>query len=270
MKHFFFLFLLSTSVLGFAQDDIFSKSGNSLTEGNLTSFKILNLAKFGKDDSQIIVDDNGLRILNYKGTPLLMKKWGEGTVTFNDGKKITYPYMNYDALSDHFIIYFKKLSRDIKGIASEKLPIANLQDENILYLEMFDGKRFLKFIKLNPVLFLNKPKTLFFEYFAENPQKGYIVKSHWKFIKKNQDTNSPLYNETGTFIIRKHSVYYIKNKDGIYEKTRLNKKSILKTLKDKKLKSKLVDYAKKEKLSWSKAEDVQKILAYYFEQLIKN
>ncbi len=269
MKNFILTFLLLLSLQLTAQNDIFSKSGISLKSGNDMGYAMLNKVAFDKNKEQIVVNDQNLYLSNYKGTPMLMKQWSEGIVFFNDGKKIAYPNINYDALSDHFIIYFKNLAKDIKGVASTQLPIASLQDQSVLYLQMFDGNKQRKFIKLNPVLFVRKPKTLFFEYFSNDWQKVYIVKSYWKNVQKNQDVNSPLYNETASMKLMQHSAYYIKNKDGIFEKVRLKKKSILKTLNDKQAEKTLMDFAKRNRLSWSKPQDVQKILAYYFENITR-
>ncbi len=264
MKNYVLTYLLLLSLHVAAQDDIFTRSGISLKSGNYLGYGMLSKVTFGEKSDQIIVNDQNLYLLNYRETPMLMKQWGKGIVLFKDGKKIVYPYMNYDALSDHFIIYFKNLTKDINGKASAKLPIASLQDHNILYLQMFKGKKQLNFIKLNPVLFVRKPKTLFFEYFTNDPQKVYIIKSHWKSAKKNQDANSPLYNETASLKLLKHSAYYIKDRNGIFKKIRLNKKNILKNLKDKQAKKNLKDFAQKNNLSWSKPEDVQKLLAHYY------
>jgi len=265
MKQYFLLGLMMITGLLHAQEDGFT--GVSLftdtVEGNLNSYVLSSI--FGQ--SVVSVDDETLHIKDYKGSPLLLPRWTEADVLFNDGVTQHLPLVNYDALSDQFIVYLKNLEKDIDGVVSKKFPLIALNKKSIISVELSNKNGRKKFVRVNAVRFQKKPKTEFFEYFSSHPKKAYVLKSYYKKIMQNYLNGMPYTASHELYAFRTYTHYYIRNKYKVFVSTGLNKKSILKALDDGKQNKTLKKYIKENKLKMSHPEDVQKLLEYYFDEL---
>ncbi len=223
--------------------------------------------QFGKGNIEI--DDN-LKIKNHVGSPLLLTKWSKAEVLFNDGKLYTIPYVNYNAYDDSFLIYLKGLKSDFKGMASEDFPLVKLTGKNVIAIALTnDEDGTVRFVRVLPNRFAGAPKTSFFEYFSVKPKDALILKSTYKKIKKNHMKGMPYSDSSEDFEFKTFSTYYIKNKDKIFVPVHLSKKAILKAINDPSAVKPLKKYIKAHHLKMGKPQDVQKLLAYYFNELKK-
>jgi hypothetical protein len=267
VKKILLLILVLLSFSGYSQEDNFL--GSSLFY--FSKDGILNISSlentFGKDN--IVIDDQNIKISQYLGSPLLFEEWLEAEVLFDDAKRYRIPYVNYDAIGDHFIIYVKNLSKEVGDIADKKFPIIGLKDESIINISLSDKNGIRNFIKITPEHFNVKPKTVFFEYFSENPGKVYIVKNYYKTITRNKLKDMPYSDTPEEFVFKTYQNYFIKNPDGIFViKSSLGKKKVFRILNDKSNENKLKAFIKKRKLRMSNPVDVQKLLEYYYDELI--
>jgi len=213
----------------------------------------------------ITIDDN-ISVVNHKGSLLLLDKWAEATILFDDGKLYKLPYVNYVATDDFFVIYLKDLSpEEMKGLATPDFPIISLVTDHVIALTLKndeDGEH--KFVKVSDLRFQTKPKTRFFEYFSNQPKDAKVLKSTYKKLKENKMQAIGYTDSHEDYEFITYSSYYIINKDKQFVLTSLSKNAVLKVLNDPDHKKELKKYIKKQKLKMSKPEDVQKFLDYYF------
>ena len=247
-----------------AQEDLFTGSGlfKGDVQGNLNVYSISTPG--GEDD--VDIDYKNIQIRGYKGSPLLLYRWAKAEVLFNDGKFYKIPYVNYDALSDQFVVYLKDFKGEIKGMANDKFPLIALNKKSIVSISLKNENEHKKFIHLTPVRFLEEPKSEFFEYFSEHPKDAYVLKSYYKKITQNRLKAVPYTDSPETYAFKTYIRYYILNKDKTYVSTNLSKKNVLSALGDKAREAELKKYIKKNKLRLSRPEDVQKLLEYYFKE----
>ena len=218
-------------------------------------------------EDEITIDDN-FHIKNHIGSPLLLPKWARAEVLFNDGKLYTIPNVNYDALDDLFVIYLKHYTKEFDDIASKDFPVIALTRQNLIAIALIsDEKKTMRFVKVSPGRFINKPKTEFFEYFSLQPKDAFILKSIYKKIKKNYLKDMAFSDSPDDFEFKTYSIYYIKNKAKLFVPVRLGKKSVLKAINDPGAEKALKKYIKANHLNMRTPQDVQKLLAYYFKEL---
>jgi len=263
MKTILLSFLLLSVNFSFAQydDGLYIKDGENIFYARSYGTHI-NLG----EKNSITVNDKNVEIENHKGSPLLYRKWQKAYALFNDGKMFKFTHANYDALSDHIVVYLQNMKQDIEGLADKKLPLINLLNESLVRIRFKGEKGEHSFIRLSTSDFSEKPKTSFFEYYTTDPDKIYVVKSYTKFIAKSNETiNVAADNNGKPYIFKGLSAYYIKNKNGTFVPARLSRRSVLKLLGDKH-KKELKQYIKTEKLNMSHPEDVQKLLVHYYEK----
>jgi len=221
-------------------------------------------SQFGRN--AISIDDDNISIKNYKGSLLLLNTWSQGVIKFTDGREVRIPYMNYDALNDNFIVYFKNLKEPIDGVATPDLPLAGIKTESVVSIVLqneMDGTK--KFIKASPNRFAEKPKTRYFEFFSDQAKDASVLKSTYKKIKTNHLKGMPYSDSNEDYEFKTYHQYYIKNKNKIFVPVRLNKKGVLKALHDQQNNKVLKKYIKKQHLKMGNPVDVQKFLDYYFQ-----
>ena len=257
--------ILLLSVLHlFAQEDLFSGSGlfRGDIQGNLNVYSI---STPGAEDA-VEIGDKNIHIRGYKGSPFLLYRWAQAEVLFNDGKFYKIPYVNYDALSDQFVVYLKDFKGEVKGLTNKKFPLIALNKESIVSISLKNESEHKKFIRLSPVRFLEKPKSEFFEYFSSHPKNAYILKSYYKKITQNRLKAVPYTDSHETYAFKTYVRYYILNKNKVYVWAKRGKKNILNALGDKAREAELKKYIKQNKLKLTRPEDVQKLLEYYFKE----
>jgi len=266
-KMILFAFLLSFQVVC-SQSDTFSE----VQWFDFSKKGVINISplqnNFGKNN--IVIDDDNIKISGYLGSPLLFDTWVNGTVLFRDGKKYELPNMNYDAVEDHFIVYIKNLDKNIGDIANKDFPLIGLNDDSIIFVSIREDNGFRNFVKILPEHFNMKPKTVFFEYYSDKPEKAYVLKSYFKKIGDNKLKDVPNSNSLEEYAFIKYQKYYIKNKDGLYiSKNSLSKKKIFQILNDRSKEKDLKKFIKNRKLKMSRPKDVQLLLSYYYDTLSK-
>ncbi len=265
MKKILLLLILTLTPGVYAQESLPGDLGAFVTWMKSNSGELMPVS-FGLENIQ--VEDN-IHINNYIGSPLLLPKWVPADVLFNDGKLYRLPDVNYDALDDSFMIYFKDLKKDIPGLVIKEVPILNLKGQNVLKVTLYtnsDGVK--KFVRVSPINFIEKPKQHFFEYFTDRPKNALILKETYKKVETNK-LKGMAYSDSGEdYAIKTYKRYYIKTKDHLFKQVNLSKRGILKALNDSKNEKTLKKYIKKQKIKMNHPKDVQKFLEYYFQTIL--
>lgn len=187
-----------------------------------------------------------------KGNPYLYDTWKEGYYILNDTVVFTYEKMQVD-LEKGLLVLGKEDGKAIL-IRDQNLTdfaISTEDNRGRHYFKRFDASRFEDTARTSH----------FYELVSAMGSTEYVLKEVEKYlfdpnISKGYQTQNNLPNEW-----KSYTYYYIENGDGIYVKTKLNKKSILKVLADQS--SSIKSFVSEEKLSYSKEADVEKIMAYY-------
>ncbi len=227
----------------------------------------LKPVSFGLEN--INIDDN-ITIKNYIGSPLWLPKWVKADVLFNDRKLYHLPHVNYDALDDSFMIYFKDLKKDIPGFVSTEVPILNLKSDNLLTVTLFDKEDGVKkFVRVSYLNFSEKPKQHFFQYFSDKPKNALILKEIYKVVVYNKLKGMPYSDANEDYAIKTYKRFYIKTKGSLFKPASLGKRNILKILNDKSHERDLKKYIKKQGLKMNRPQDVQKFLSYYHKTFVK-
>ena len=265
MKNFLFGIFLLTAVSLSAQEDLFPGNGLYKDEmkGNINAYSLSNTL----GDSPLEIDDENLHIPGYKGSPLLLYEWADAAALFNDGKLVNISLVNYDALSDQFVVYVPDVKEEIEGMLTKKFPLVALDKKNLIAVALKNKDEFKKFVKVSPLRFKNKSKTDFFEYFASAPKDAYVLKSYYKKVGQNRLNAVPYSDSHETYAFKTYTRYFIRNKDKLFVATALGKKNVLRALGDSSQEKALKSYIKKNKLKMSHPEDVQRLLEYYFKEL---
>ena len=264
MKQVFLILSMWISISLTAQENfVYANYINGTNKHELGATSLVS--SFGKEN--IFLDDNIIKINNYKGTPLLLKSWAQAEVLFSDGKLYKMPYVNYDALSDQFVVYLKGNKVKNNELFDKDLPLISLKPEDVVSLTLKNADNYRKFIKVSELHFLNPPKTRFFEYYSDSPEDAFVLRSYLKKIAHNRLSDMPYSDSLEEFVFNYYDQDYIKNNNGMYIPVKLKKKTVFKVLNDPKHEKALKNYIKKHKLKMSKPEDVQKLLEYYYKEL---
>ncbi len=209
-----------------------------------------------------------IKIKNHKGSPMLFSKWQEASIQFIDGKHYTLPFINYDATNDNFIVEVNpELVKEFGNNINPELPLVKFQNSAIVSVLFTDGNR--HFINIPSNHFKNDPHWQFFEYFSQNAGKAYFVVKHTKEAKKTPTKVTYISEVNDDYKYVKTDTYYFKNQQGEFVETSLKKSKILKSINDKAHENQLKKYIKSEHLRLKKPEDVQKLLKYYHQVLLK-
>lgn len=182
---------------------------------------------------------------NIKGSPFAFSDWSSGDITTTNHSSIKYDKIQFD-LEKNQILVFKKGS---------KTPTA-IPNNQIISLKANDSKKIRYFASIKPTELNGITKGKLYELLSN--ANDYLIKETSKYISKSND---PSEEGAKKMIYKKKTVYYIKNKSGKYVETKLNKKHIMKLLKDKE--DDVKAYISKNKLSFNE-NDVPKILKYYY------
>jgi len=168
----------------------------------------------------------------------LQKDWeNRGTIKSLGGKQYTVGFINYELERGTFA----------------------LQDKNSIFL--IDGTKYREIIFNNASFkyFQNSltGESRYYEIIAENDDFT-LVKDNYLDIQQSGNNNNPGYTQNIETVYIKKTRYYIIKGDN-FKSFKLKKSKILELTKDE---TKVASYAKKNKLSFRKTEDLKEIFTY--------
>lgn len=187
------------------------------------------------------------------GTPYLYDTWREGFVVILDSVVSQQEKMQVDLQKGELIL----------GLDEGRGTIIN--DTSVTGFAINKKNNIARhyFVRLNASQFENpESKTQFYEIVSNTGKSNYLIKEVQKYLfdpnkSRGYQTQNNLPDEW-----KSRTSFYVKNKDGIYIKSKLSKKSILNVLADKSEDVKA--FVKAHKLSFNEEYDVVKILDYYY------
>jgi len=198
---------------------------------------------------------NELRI-NYKteniGNPYLYDEWKEGYIVINDSVISPQKKIQIDLQKGELII----------GIGEGRGTI--IDDKSVtgfaIDKEKSKNKRF--YIRLETTQFEDTDQvSKFYEVVSNFEKTNYLIKDVQKYLF--DPNRSRGYQTENSFPMewKSKTYYFVKNNSGLYIKTKLNKKAIIKVLDDKSKEVKA--YVASNKINFKQEHDVVKVLTYY-------
>lgn len=173
-----------------------------------------------------------------KGSPYAFKDWCKCEVVAIDNSISKYDKVQFDIEKNQILIYSN-------GIPST-IPI-----NQIISFSVIDKNTTRQFTTIDKSNFTEEgTESKIYEVFSDN---NYLIKEIVKYVQTSSD-------DSGKMFYKKRTSYFVLNNSGKYKKTKLSKKHLLKTLKDKE--KDVLKYIKENKLSY-KEKDVSEILAFY-------
>lgn len=238
MKNLFY-FLLIFPILLNAQH---CNNGSGDSETSVSSGNIENTEPQAFKSSRSNVASVNYNNSSIKGNPFAFKGWKAGQVSTSDQSQVAYTKIQIDFEKGQVLVG-EDLSETTTIIPSDQIVFIEVNEDNI--------KRFFTTIESSE--FKEDIVSNLFEVFSN--ENKYLVK---KTSKKLYKSNDP--DKSDQMIYKAKSEFYVKDRSGKYVKTKLNKKHLLKIMKDKEREIK--SYIDENKLSY-KVEDVLKIMSYY-------
>ncbi len=186
-----------------------------------------------------------------KGTALLFEVFRLGKIINPDGQESEPLYLNFDTVGK------KVFSRQLRK-PRETHEVKQYSVDHIIIFETLESNE-RTFVRLMPEKFLDKKSypTFYEQLLVENRfflkesvmvfVKGGTVKAAYS-NKDRQDKYLPVY------------LHYLKNKDGLYKKVSLTKKSILSAFDDE-TRAKAAAMAKNKRTKWTSEERVIELLS---------
>lgn len=224
-KLLYFLFIIPLFIN--AQNDC--KDGHSEVSPSDVSGKNVD------GDSQLV--SVSPRNNSIKGSPYAFKDWCKCEVIAIDNSIAKYDKVQFDIERNMLIVYND-------GVSSA-IPINQIK--SFIAKGKNSSRQFSSIDKSN---FIEATEDKLYEIFSNN---NYLIKETIKYIQTSSD-------DSGKKYYKKRTSYYVLNSSGKYTKTKLNKKHLLKALKDKE--KDVLKYIKENKLSY-KEKDVSKIMSFY-------
>lgn len=172
-----------------------------------------------------------------KGSPYAFNDWCKCEVIATDNSIAKYNKVQFNLEKNQLITYNNGIP---SVIPTNKITSFTATDKNSI-------RQFTYIDKSN---FIDSNENKLYEVFST---KNYLIKETTKYVQTSSDDSGKMY-------YKKRTSYYILNSSGKYVKTKLSKKHLLKTLKDKE--KDVLKYIKENKLSY-KEKDVSKILSFY-------
>lgn len=179
-----------------------------------------------------------------KGTPYAFSDWSSGEISTTNQTSIKYDKIQFDLERNQVLVYSEGSQVPTKFPSNE-----------IISLKANDSKSVRNFATIHSDEFEDKKEGKLYEVVSN--KNDLLIKETTKYVSESNDTSN---EGAKKMIYKKRTIYYIKDKSGKYVKTKLNKKHIMKLLKDKEKDVKT--YISKNKLSFNET-DVPKILEYY-------
>lgn len=187
-----------------------------------------------------------------KGNRYLYDSWKEGYYILNDTVLYSHKKMQID------------LEKGLLVIGNDDGTAILIRDKNVTDFAINTkdnlGKHYYTRVPASAFEDTNRTSH-FYEINSNLNETNFLLKEQEKYLfdpnlSKGYQTQNNLPKEW-----KVRTNYYVKNKNGIYVKSKLNKKQLLEVMDDKS--SELKSYTKSKKLSFSDEDDVVKILAYY-------
>ncbi|PHR72170.1 MAG: hypothetical protein COA67_05005 [Lutibacter sp.] len=173
-----------------------------------------------------------------KGSPFAFKDWCKCEVVTLDNSVTNYDKVQFNLEKNQVIVYNNGISTAIPT-------------SQITSFKVTDGNSTRWFTSIDKSNFIDNTENKLYEVFSTG---NYLIKETTKNIQVSSDDSQKMY-------YKKRTSYYVLNKSGKYVKTKLNKKNIMKLLKDKE--SDIKTYISKNKLSFNE-KDIPRILEYYY------
>lgn len=224
-------------------------------------FLIIPTLLIAQDDDTIQNDainrntSNSLRI-NYKteneGNPYLYDEWKEGYLVINDTVISLQKKIQVDLEKGELIV----------GIGEGRGMI--MDDKSITGFAINKEKSVAKhlYVRLEPSQFEDTDRiSHFYEVISNLEKTNYLVKEEQKYLYDPNRSRGYQTENSLPMEWKKRTYYFIKNSNGKYIKTKLNKKAVLKVLGDKNKEVK--SYVASNKINLKKENDVVKLLNYY-------
>lgn len=222
--------------------------GSLLTITSLFSQNGDNLAK--EDRGRVIIVQSN----EIKGKDYIYDEWNKGMLVLNDSVFSVQDYLKYDALKDR--VFIKNMSN-----VSEVIEIS---DKSLTGFSILEKDRNIKhdFVKLQKKYFTGDTEKGFFEVVFNLQNTNYFIKRTTKILfDPNRSEGSQTINNY-PLEYQDKVTYYIKNKDGLYEKVKLNKKEINSVINQHS--NEIDSFVKMNKINYNKESDVMKLVNYYY------
>lgn len=218
-----------------AVPSIFSQNGDNLVK---------------EDRGNIIIKQNS----DIKGKDYLYEEWNKGMLVLNDSIFSRQDYLKYDALKDRVLIKNMSNIEEVIEINDKSLTGFSILEK--------DGNIKHDFVKLQRKYFTGNAENGFYEVVFNLQNTNYFIKRTTKILyDPNRSEGSQTINNY-PLEYRDKQTYYIKNKDGMYEAIRLNKKEINTILNQHP--NEISAYVKRNKVNYNKESDVMKLVNYYY------
>ena len=239
MKNLFFAFLIFPL---FINAQVCHNDGASKTETVNVNNQIDSLEPQAYGSSNLSITSTKFKNTSIKGNPFAFKDWKKGQISTSDQSDIAYNKIQIDFEKGQVLIENEQ-SKIATVIPSEQIVFIEVNEDNI--------KRFFTIIESSE--FKEDIVSNLFEVYSN--EHKYLVKETSKKLYKSNDPD-----KSNQMIYKTKSQYYVKDRSGKYVQTKLNKKHLLKILKDKEKDVK--KYIDENNLTYN-VEDVLKILSYY-------
>ena len=230
MKKIFFIFAL-TSFVGFSQNLPISTDNETLS-----------------GDPMLILTENG----TIEGSKYMLDNWSEGYVILSDSILSHQNNMHFDQMEGALIL------------KSQGKGAFKVKDNNVTGF-LIQGKREYSkhyFAKINRSSFKTPPSTTkYYEVVNNLTKTNFLIKDVQKYVFDPNRSKGVGANNNFPSVYKEKTVYFLKNKDGKYVKTKLNKKAVLKNLSDKS--SELKHFILSNKINFKNEHDVVKLLNHY-------
>lgn len=188
------------------------------------------------------------------GHPYMFDNWKEGYLVINDSVFSYQKNMQFDQEQGELIL---KARVNNQGVI--------ITDEKVTGFSIKNQMKNRNFIKLNSEYFEDFEEfseRKFFEIISNFENTNFLIKDTQKYLFDPNRSKGYVTVNNLPKVYKTKTVYFIKNKNGKYVQTKLNKNKILKILNDKK---DLVNkFIKTNKLKLSEEFDVVKLLNYYY------
>ena len=182
------------------------------------------------------------------GTPYFVNTFLEGEIILRDGSSLTNVLLLYDNYND---ITFILSNNDTLALDKKKVKAFTLKDKN-------RGKTYY-FELLSPEQEKSGKDDLHFFEAAYNGKTGLFISHYKELILANFDPTFYTGSNYDEYV--DNNIYYIKYQQGEMRRIKLNRKSILEALKNKK--SEIKEFVTENSLSFDTEQNVKRIFEFY-------
>ena len=215
---------------------------------------VMTISAQSYDNSGNIGSGSKFAIDNENGNPFLMNDWYEGNLVKNDGTLTDKMFLNYQIV-DGFLT-FLKMDGDQKTFLklndADYKGFMNKDKSNRTYLyTTISGSEFDK----------SKKEDKFYQ-LIDPPTNKIIVENRKTFDDPNAGGWGSTTNTTKRGSYKAESTTYVLNKEGKFEKVKLNNSGIQRVFKDKK--NEIKAFMKQKNIKISEPQDLILVVKYYY------